>query len=77
MYVYCSCAGLLGKQTPEGRLIENDEDMAIYLLEAANVAVVQGGAYGLSPYIRASFAIETGQLQEAGQRIAAACGRLR
>ena len=77
MYVYVACAGLLGKRTPAGRVLETDEDVTIHLLEAANVAVVQGGAYGLSPYFRASFAVETADLEEAGRRIVEACAALR
>ena len=76
MYVYCSCAGLLGKQTPAGGRLESDEDVAVYLLEAANVAVVHGAAYGLSPYVRASFAVGMPELREAGRRIATACAEL-
>jgi aspartate aminotransferase len=76
MYVYCSCAGLLGKRTPAGKVLAGDEDVAVYLLEAANVAVVHGAAYGLSPYIRASFAASLETLRDAGGRIVEACRAL-
>ena len=46
-YVYPSCAGVLGKKTPQGAVIGNDEDFARYLLEAEGVAVVHGEAFGL------------------------------
>jgi len=68
-YVYPSCAGLIGKKTPDGKVIEGDGDFVTYLLEAANVAAVQGEAFGLSPYFRISYATSTEALQEACARI--------
>jgi len=55
-YAYVNCAGVIGRSTPDGRQIANDEDFTLYLLEAASVAVIQGSAYGLSPYFRISYA---------------------
>jgi aspartate aminotransferase len=55
-YAYVNCAGVIGKTTPDGKQITNDEDFTLYLLEAASVAVIQGSAYGLSPYFRISYA---------------------
>ena len=55
-YAYVNCAGVIGKATPEGQVIGNDEDFTLYLLEAASVAVIQGSAYGLGPYFRISYA---------------------
>jgi len=68
-YVYPSCAGLIGKKTPDGKVIEGDGDFVTYLLEAANVATVQGEAFGLSPYFRISYATSTEALQKACARI--------
>ena len=50
-YVYPSCAGLIGKKTPKGKVLADDSDVATYLLEAEGVAVVQGEAFGLSPQL--------------------------
>jgi len=55
-YVLVNCQGAVGKRTPSGRTINSDEDFTVYLLENAKVAVIQGSAYGLSPYFRISFA---------------------
>src|SRR2546425_4901146 len=55
-YVYPSCAGVIGKRTPGGQTIGNDEDFVRYLLEATGVAVVHGTAFGLSPHFRFSYA---------------------
>src|SRR5207253_6207611 len=46
-YVYPSCAGLIGKRTPDGKMIDDDEGFVRYLLEAEGVAVVHGAAFGL------------------------------
>jgi aspartate aminotransferase len=76
-YVYPSCAGTLGKRTPQGKAIENDTDFVEYLLEAEGVAMVQGVAFGLSPHFRISYATSTEALTEACTRIARACAALR
>ncbi len=75
-YVYPSCAGLLGKKTPEGQLINSDEDFVKYLLAAEGVAVVHGDAFGLAPHFRISYATGTETLKEAMRRIERACRAL-
>ncbi len=76
-YVYPSCAGCIGKTTPDGKTLATDEDFATYLLEAEGVAVVHGAAFGLSPYFRISYATSTSALEEACHRIRRACEALR
>lgn len=76
-YVYPSCAGCIGKKTPDGKMIETDEDFVSYLLETEGVAVVQGEAFGLSPYFRISYAASTETLEDACIRIQRACAALR
>jgi aspartate aminotransferase len=76
-YVYPSCAGVIGRQTPAGKTIGTDEDFVTYLLEAEGVAAVQGAAFGLSPYFRISYATSSEALEEACQRIQRACAALR
>ena len=75
-YVYPSCAGLIGKKTPQGKVLENDTDVVGYLLEAEGVAVVQGAAFGQSPHFRISYATSTAALEAACERIQRACGAL-
>lgn len=75
-YVYPSCAGAIGKRTPKGKVIGTDHDFSMYLLEDHDVAVVQGDAYGLSPFFRISFAIAVDRLEEACERIQRACAAL-
>ena len=76
-YVYPSCAGVLGKTTPDGKIIESDEDFVTYLLESEGVACVQGAAFGLSPHFRISYATSTENLKEACKRIQNACAALK
>lgn len=75
-YVYPSCAGLIGKTTPDGKVIESDEDLVTYLLESEGVACVHGAAFGFSPYFRISYATSTENLTEACARIKRACAAL-
>jgi aspartate aminotransferase len=76
-YVYPSCAGIIGKVTPRGKQLMNDDDFVTYLLEAEGVAAVQGAAFGLSPHFRISYATSTEALQEACVRIIRACSALK
>ncbi len=75
-YVYPSCAGVIGKTTPEGKTIEGDTDFVTYILESEGVAAVQGEAFGLSPHFRVSYATATDLLEDACTRIQRACAAL-
>jgi aspartate aminotransferase len=75
-YVYPSCAGLIGKCTPDGRTINDDSALVMHFLDAQNVGTVQGAAFGLSPAFRISFATSTAELSEGCDRIARACAEL-
>ena len=75
-YVFPNCADLMGKKTPHGKVIENDTDLVMYFLETEHVAVVQGAAYGLSPFFRISFATSDEELIKGCERIQRACAAL-
>lgn len=75
-YVYASCAGVLGRRTPGGELIDSDTAFARYLMDEGGVAVVPGSAFGLAPYFRVSYATSHEVLEEACRRIAEATRRL-
>ena len=75
-YVFPSCAGVIGKKTPQGKVLETDTDFVTYLLESEGVAVVQGSAFGLAPHFRISYATATEALEEACRRIQRACAAL-
>ena len=76
-YVYPSCEGVLGKETPDGKEISNDEDFMTYLLESEGIAGVHGAAFGLSPYFRLSYATSDEILKDACARIKRACEKLK
>ncbi len=75
-YVYPSIAGLIGKTAPSGKTIATDEDFALELLEAESVALVHGGAFGLSPNFRISYATSTEALEDACARVQRFCASL-
>jgi len=75
-YVYPGIEGLIGKKTPDGKVIETDEDFVTYILESEGVAAVHGAAFGLSPYLRISYATSTDLLTDACERIQRACASL-
>lgn len=75
-YLYPSCAGVIGKKTPDGKIIENDLDFVLYLLDGVGVAALQGAAYGLSPYFRISFATSMEVIEDACNRIEKAVAAL-
>ncbi len=76
-YVYPSCEGAIGKRTLKGKLIATDEDFVTALLEDEAVATVHGGAFGLGPNFRISYATSTQVLEEACGRIHRFCESLR
>ncbi len=76
-YVYPSCAGVIGRRTPDGKTLAGSEDYARYLLESVGVAVVHGAAFGLDPCFRVSYATSDEALEEACARIRRATEALR
>ncbi len=76
-YVYPDISGCIGKTTPAGTVITDDEVFATALLEEAGVAVVFGSAFGVSPNFRVSYATSDTVLEEACRRIQTFCASLR
>ena len=76
-YVYPNIAGCLGKTTPGGAVLHTDQDFALALLGEQHVALVHGAAFGMSPYVRISYATDDASLTEACRRIVAFCTSLR
>ena len=71
-YVFPSCKGLLNKKTK----LKSDTEFVQKLLEEANVAVVQGSAFGLPGYFRISYATSMENLKKAMERIKTFCENL-
>ncbi len=76
-YVYPDCATLIGQQTSNDVVIENDTGLASALLADQGVAVVPGAAFGMSPAFRISYATSTEVLQKACERIQEFCASVR
>jgi len=76
-YAFADCSGLMGKRSPAGRELVNDEAVALALLEEANVAVVQGSAFGLPGYLRIAYALDDESLRAACQAIHRFCENAR
>lgn len=76
-YVYPDCSELIGRVTKSGRHLGNDDDITEALIEDARVATVQGRAFGLSPYVRLSYATSMDLIEQACDRIAEFCHGLR
>ncbi|MBX8534483.1 aspartate transaminase [Pseudomonas cichorii] len=75
-YLYVNCGALIGKRTPDGKLLETDTDVVMYLLESQGVAVVAGTAYGLAPFFRMSIATAQETLEQGCSRMATAVAAL-
>ena len=76
-YVYPSCEGAIGKTTPGGKKINNDEDFVTALLEDTGAATVHGAAFALSPFFRISYASSLDVLEDACARIQRFCASLK
>lgn len=76
-YVYPSCAALIGKTAPSGKVIETDEDFVMELLATEGVATVHGSSFGLGPNFRVSYATSNAKLEEACSRIQRFCASLK
>jgi aspartate aminotransferase len=68
-YVYPNIAGCLGRTSAGGARIETDEDFSLALLNEQHVALVHGASFGMSPYLRLSYATDMDSLVKACDRI--------
>ena len=71
-YLYVNCSGWIGRVTPEGKKLEDDTDVVLYLLNGVGVGLINGAAYGVSPYFRMSIATGVEVIEEGCRRIAQA-----
>ena len=67
-YVYSDVSGLLGREWG-GVMINTSLELCDYILDAAEVALVPGEAFGPSGYVRMSYALGDGPLLEGIQRL--------
>lgn len=71
-YLFPDVSNYFGAVSPKGRVIEGSDELAYYLLEDANVALVPGDGFGAPNGIRLSYAASMENLAEAADRIEAA-----
>jgi aspartate aminotransferase len=76
-YAFADCSSLIGKRSPGGSDLVDDEAIALALLEEANVAVVQGSAFGLPGYLRIAYALADESLRAACEAIDRFCKEAR
>jgi len=76
-YVFPDCRRLYGRQSVDGKRIESDSDFVMYLLEAENLAVLPGEAYGSPGFFRLSYAASMQVLEAGCERLRRACAALR
>ncbi len=74
--MFPNCAELIGKKTPQGKLIASDKDFVMHLMDEHGVATVHGEAYGLSPHFRLSIAASLDDLKRGCERIQRAAAEL-
>lgn len=75
-YIFASVAGLLGRSTPQGKRLDCDADVADFLREEAGVVTIDGTSYGLSPYLRFSFATSSAAIDAGCMAVARAVSGL-
>ena len=76
-YVFPGVLGLVGKTTPDDRVLHGDPEVSAYLLDAVGVASVDGSSYGMPGYLRLSFATSLAEIDRGCQAIAEAVEALR
>ena len=75
-YLFADCSGTIGRRLPDGKTIATDEDFVRGAIEHAGVALVPGSAFGLSPFFRLSYSLDTAQLRVAMERLRRYCNVL-
>jgi aspartate aminotransferase len=74
-YAFADCRGLLGKKHGD-KVLATDEDLAFWMLEAAHVASVPGGAFGAPGYVRFSYALSEERIAQGLTSLAKAVAAL-
>ncbi len=75
-YIFANCTALIGRSTPQGEVLADDKAVASWLLQDAQVALLQGSAFGTPGYLRIAYAVEDSLLREACQRLKASLSKL-
>lgn len=76
-YLFPNLQNFIGMCTPDGKMIEDDTALTLYLLDSVGVAVVMGSAFGMPGFVRISYATSLEKLKDGCQRMGQALGNLR
>ncbi|MBF0184761.1 MAG: pyridoxal phosphate-dependent aminotransferase [Magnetococcales bacterium] len=68
-YVFPHVGGLIGSKSPDGTVMQSSMELAAFMLDAHQIALVPGVAFGMDPYLRISFATSMENLQKAMARM--------
>lgn len=74
-YVFPSVAGLIGRTTPQGKVLQSDIDVMAYFTEHAGVATIDGTSYGAPSFLRMSFATSMEHIEAGCAALAEAASR--
>ncbi|MDO3608696.1 pyridoxal phosphate-dependent aminotransferase [Ralstonia pseudosolanacearum] len=74
-YLFPDAQAFIGRRTPEGCAIDDEQALAAYLLDSG-VAVVPGSGFGMPGCLRLSYATSEARLELAATRLAGALRRL-
>lgn len=75
-YFFPEISSFFGKKDPQGNIIKDSSDLALYLLNEGHIATVGGDSFGNNNYIRLSYAASDDNLKEALRRMKEALGKL-
>lgn len=75
-YIFANCTALIGRRTPQGDVLTDDKAVASWLLQDAQLALLQGSAFGTPGYLRIAYAVEDSLLREACQRLKVSLSKL-
>lgn len=75
-FLWVDCAGVIGRRTPGGKLIQSDSDFVMGAIEHAGVVMLPGSPFGMSPYFRMSYSIDAQILRKALDRLHVYCQAL-
>ena len=75
-YFFPEISSFFGKKDPEGNVIKDSSDLALYLLNFGHIATVGGDSFGNNNYIRLSYAASDENLKEALRRMKDALSKL-
>lgn len=68
-YIFVDISAYLNTSSPNGQVIRDAQDLCMYLLYEAGVALTPGNAFGMNDHIRFSFAASERDIEESVYRV--------